>query len=292
MSMSIEMLRIYCAVVDHGGFHAAAKALRRTQPGISQQIKALEKAVGQTLLDRRTARPTAEGQRLLPEMRALLQTADSLERHARDLRTGEAAVLRVGTSDTTALYTLPAAVQRFTGKWPEVRLEIINRSTAALADMVLEGSLDVAVVTLPVDEARLEAERLFEQRLIVAVPEGHPLARQRRLVPRDLTARPLLLLDKNTRTGARIQDWLDQADIRPEALADSASFEVLKRLGSAGVGIAILPESMVHGPQDGLKTFRLRGLPQIPIGAIWRREGYRLKAAEAFIDTLRQADKL
>lgn len=289
MNFSIEMLRVFCAVLDTGGFHTAAKALRRTQPGISQQIKALEAAVGQTLLDRRTARPTAEGQRLLPEIRTLLQTADSLERHARDMQAGEAAVLRVGTSDTTALYTLPEAVQRFTQGWPEVRLEIINRSTAALADLVLEGNLDVAVVTLPVDEPRLETERLFEQRLIVAVPRDHALAQKGRLSPRDLEAAPLLLLDKNTRTGARIQDWLASAAIAPQALADSASFEVLKRLGSAGVGIAILPESMVQPATDNLKIYSLRGLPKIPIGAIWRREGYRLKAAEAFVHTLRSS---
>jgi len=287
MTMSIEMVRAFCLVVDRGGFRAAATALGRTQPAVSQQVKALERQVGQVLLDRRKARPTAAGRRLLPGMRLLLQSAESLEREAQDLAAGHAAVLRVGTSDTTALYTLPATVQRFTRAWPAVRLELINRSTAALAGLVLEGQLDVAIVTLPVAEAGLEEEELFAQPLVAAVPEGHALSARKRLRPEDLHEAPMLLLDKTTRTGARIHAWFQEEGIAPQVLADSGSFEVLKRFSAAGVGLAILPAAMMATGAENLRAVPVPGLPAIPIGALWRAGAYRLEAAEAFVALLR-----
>jgi len=290
MIMNFEMLRAFCAVIDHGGFRAAAKALGRTQPAISQQVKALETSVGQPLLDRRSARPTAAGLRLLPEMRAVLRGAENLRQHAGDLAEGHAAVLRVGTSDTTALYTLPEVVQCFTQSWPTTRLELVNRSTAALAGMVLEGRLDVAVVTLPVAQPGLTEETLFEQELVLAAPAEHPLTRKKKVQAEDLADSPMLLLDPETRTGARIAAWLAEQEVAPQVIVDSGSFEVLKRYVAAGVGLAILPRVVISDQDVALRALALPGLPAVPIGALWRREGYRLRAAEAFIALLRSQD--
>lgn len=286
--MTLEALRCLCAVIEAGSFRAAAEQVHRSQPAVSQQIKSLERETRHTLIERKTVRPTPLGQRLYVRARLLLREMDSLAREAADFDEGAAQELRVGTSDTTALYLLPGIVRRFAEAMPRTRLVLINRSSDAIADLVRHGEIELGIVTLPQRHEELHEEELFRQQLILVTPSGHPLAHRTRVHLAALRSEPLLLLDARTRTGALLRDYFEQEGFQPQAVLDSGSFEVIKRYVEEGVGLSFLPASVVTAHDGHLAAVEVPGLPEIPIGAIWRKGAYRSKAESAFLALLRE----
>jgi LysR family cyn operon transcriptional activator len=288
--MNLEALRCLCAVVDAGGFRPAAERLHRSQPAVSQQVKGLERALGHTLVDRRTAAPTPAGERLLRRARVILSETDGMVRELAEFDESRARPLRVGTSDTTALYVLPPVVRRFSAVHPATRLAVVNRPSQAVTELVLRGELDLGIVTLPAGplDAELEAREVFAQRMVVVAPRGHPLARRATVTAADLRGEPLVLLDAETRTGRLLREFLARRGLEPHVAVDSGSFEVVKRYVAAGVGLSILPRMAVLPRERGLAVLEMPEVPPVPIGAVWRRRAYHTAAERAFVELVAQ----
>jgi len=282
--MKIEAMRCFCAVVEEHSFRAAADRLHRSQPAVSQQIKTLEGEVGHTLLERRSCRPTPAGHLLYDRARHILNEAESLAREVADYDEAQVQALRVGTSDTTALYILPPIIGAFSRAMPQTRLVLVNRPSAAIADQVRLGELDLGIVTLPVAREELEERDLFEQELILTLPRLHPLASRQHVELAELHDEPMLLLDDTTRTGHLLRAYLRDADYEPLVVLDSGSFEVIKRYVGEGIGISFLPRIAVTRKDVDIATAAVHGLPSIRIGAIWRRGAYQSRAERTFLD--------
>ncbi len=285
--MTLESLRCFCAVVEHGSFRAAAQYLHRSQPAVSQQLKALENELGHTLIDRKQGAATPLGQLLYERARRILLSVESLSCEVADFEEGVGRELRVGTSDTTALYVLPERVRQFAELHPETRLVLVHRGSDAIAEQVLSGSLDLGIVTLPQRQAELEAEQLFEEQLVLVMPEGHALAGGAEVQLAQLRYEPLLLIHPKTRTGAHLQAWFERENFTPQVVLDSGSFAVIKRYIREGVGLSFLPDAALQDNAEGLATAVMPGLPRVSVGAIWRRDTYQSKAARAFLSLLR-----
>lgn len=281
--MTLEGLRFFCALVEEASFRGAAERLHRSQPAVSQQIKALERELGHTLVERKTCRPTPAGRRLYQRALRVLNQADSLAREIEDLDETHAQELRVGTSDTTALYVLPPVVRAFSRSMPRTQLALVNRPTDAIAEQVLRGELELGIVTLPTLRAELEEVDLFQERLVLVVPANHGLAGRKRVGLAALREEPLLLLHSGTRTGRLLREYFGENGFEPRVVLDSGSFEVIKRYVVQGVGSAFLPEVVVTKHDRGLAKVAVPGLPSVRIGAVWRRGAYQTKAELAFL---------
>lgn len=286
--MTLDAVRCFCAVIETGSFREAAARVFRSQPAVSQQVKALERELGHTLVDRRTATPTAVGQILYARGKAIVMAADTLRNEIADIDEAWSRDLRVGSSDTTALYVLPHYVRAFSTQAPSTRLVIVSRSTDAIIDQVLHGEVDLGIVTLPVSHPDLEERRLWDLSFTVVAPEGHPLAARKRVTLRHLAEHPYLALQAQTRTGALLWDHFRAAGIEPQVVLDSGSFEVIKRYVAQGLGVSILPERVV-GPADRVVKVRVANLPKLSIGAICRRGAYQSGATRRFLALLREA---
>lgn len=284
--MTLEALRCLCAVVDARGFRAAAERLHRTQSAVSQQLKALEQGCGHILVDRKTCRPTPAGQLLYERARRILADTESLERDLRDFDETEAADLRVGTSDTTALYVLPEAVREFSRAFPKTRLTLINRSSDAIAEHVRRGELDLGIVTLPLNHDDLAEQPLFEEELVLVVPRGHRLAAAESATLADLRKEPVLLIEPGTRTGRLLREYFQRKGFVPQTVLHSGSFEVIKRYVAEGIGVSFLPELTVAGNEKRLVKVPVPGLPRVKIGAITRKGAYQKKAQEALMECI------
>jgi DNA-binding transcriptional LysR family regulator len=254
---------------------------------VSQQLKSLETEFGHPLIERRTGRPTPLGSLVYERAREVLISVEALSREVADYDESAARPLRVGTSDTTALYMLPARVRRFAESMPQTRLVIVNRGSDAIADQVLLGELDLGIVTLPLRQAALEEEALFTQQLVLVLPREHRLARKRSLELADLEGAPMLLLEANTRTGGLLRAHFREAGFEPQVVLDSGSFEVIKRYIVEGVGLSFLPEMVLTEHDRDLAAVPVPGLPTVTIGAIWRAGAYQSKAERAFLDLLK-----
>ena len=285
--MTFDALRCFCAVVEKGSFRLAGEAVHRSQPAVTQQIQGLERELGQVLLDRRSCTPTPAGRVVYERGSKLLLGAESLHREVSDFDESDSNELVVGTSDTNALYFLPAHVLAFAQTMPRTRLVVHCRSSDAVVDEVQRGDLDLGIVTLPTDREGLESRRLFEQKLVLVVPKGHAIAKQRGTTLSRLRGETFVLLPEGTRTGRLLKDYFQRNGFEPQAIMDSGSFEVIKQYVASGIGLSIIPE-MVLRPHDRevISALNLRGLPRVAIGAIWRQDAYQTKAARAFLEQI------
>jgi DNA-binding transcriptional LysR family regulator len=284
--MTLEALRCLCAVVEARSFRGAGERLGRTQSAVSQQIKTLEQESGQVLLDRRTAQPTPAGQLLYERARRIVSDADGLARELRDFDEAAATELRVGTSDTTALYVLPGAVRAFSKEFPQTRLRIVNRSSDGIAEQVRRGELDLGIVTLPLGHGDLHEQELFHEDLVLVTPPSHRLAGQNTVSLSALKEEPLLLLETGTRTGALLREHFRRKGFVPQVALTSGSFEVIKRYVAEGIGVAFLPELTLTPADTRLSVLRVPGLPRVCIGAIWRKGAYQTRPQQAFLALL------
>ncbi len=284
--MTLDSLRCFCAVVDTGSFRAAAERVLRSQPAVSQQMKTLEREVGHVLLERATCKMTPSGVALYARASRLLADADALARELRDFDESRVRELRLGTSDTTALYVLPPIVRQFARALPQTRLVIVNRPTEAVADQVARGELDLGIVTLPVRRAELEEQELFKQNLALVVPKQSAIGKRKRVNLQDLKGESFLLLDEHTRTGMLLREHFRAHSFEPQIVLDSGSFEVIKRYVAEGIGISFLPRNVISEADRLLTTVHVSGLPQVTIGVIRRRGAYKTFAEKAFRDLL------
>jgi len=289
--MTLEGLRFFCAIVETKNFREAAARVHRSQPAVSQQLRALEREASHRLIDRQRAQPTPLGALLYARARQILHAVDALGREVAEFDMEIGHELRVGASDTTALHALPSVLKRFSVAAPHTRLVLVNRNSDAIAQQVLQGALDLGIVTLPQRHAELNEEELFRQRLVLAAPARHALAKKREVKLDDVAGEPLLLLDAQTRTGALLRAYFHEQRFEPFVKLDSGSFEVIKRYIAEGIGLSFVPESVVGPGDKRIAARRLSGLPSVPIGIIWRKDAYRAKAADVFLELLRAAQK-
>ena len=284
--MTLESLRQFRALIESGSFRVAAERVHRSQPAVSHQLKALERELGHMLLERKTGKPTPAGQRLYDRACRLLSDAEAMRRELNEFDESQARELRLGTSDTTALYFLPPVIRRFARSMPQTRLTIVNRPTEAIAEQVSLGDLDLGIITLPAGRPNLEARELFRQELVLVVPASHRLSRSRRVELSDLHDELFLLLDAGTRTGALLRSHFRRTGFEPQVVLDSGSFEVIKRYIAEDVGVSFLPKIVITRADRALTTLQVRGLPEVSIGAVWRKDSYQTQAEKTFLGLL------
>src|SRR5437667_10342743 len=147
-SFTIEQLRSFVAVAEHGHVSRAAASLFLTQAAVTQQVRHFERAVGLQLLERdgRRVRLTDAGRSLADACRAALRAVEVMDDTAKAMKELEAGSLHVGASPTCATYYLPPHLAEFTRRHPAVKLNVIVEPSDGLNRRVLAGPLDCAIL--------------------------------------------------------------------------------------------------------------------------------------------------
>ncbi len=278
-------MRHAIAVLDEGGFTAAADVIGITQPALSQSIAALERDLGATLFQRgRVVRLTAAGEAFVGPARQVLRAAAA----AREA-TQEVVGLRAGHLDLVALPTLavdPLAdiVGRFRRAHPGVAVRIAAPDRRAdVLDQVRRGEAELGLAEVVADVPGLEMHPVASHEVVLVGPPGSRLARTRR-VPRarlgdlDLVSTPI-----GTATRALLDDACASAAVEPHVAVVTAHREALAALVVAGAGSALLPEPQARqAAAGGAVVARLDPPLRRSIGFL-SRSGPRSPAADAFL---------
>ncbi|HEU4631650.1 MAG TPA: LysR substrate-binding domain-containing protein [Gemmatimonadaceae bacterium] len=241
MTLNLNALRVFAAVVERGGFTRASAALHLSQPAVSKAVLGLERQVGLPLLERgpRAVRVTEAGAALYERARELFAVERTAEDELRALRGLEGGALRVGASTTVATYLLPPILGAFQARHPRVALHVTSGNTRAVARALLGRRLDVALVEGPVDDARLTVEPWRDDELVVIAPPDHPLAVSRRAVPlAALAAEPFVFRERGSGTRAVTEAAFAAHDIRLRVALTLDSTEAVKQAVAAGLGLA------------------------------------------------------
>src|ERR1700756_90929 len=165
--MEVHQLRYFCAVAESGNFTRAAEATRVAQPSLSQQIHKLEDELGAKLFDRlpRSARLTQFGKAFLPKAQAILRQIGEARLEIREMASAESGEVVLGVIPTIAPYLLPDLLSSFSRKHLGVRINVMEEITPTLLERLHQGTLDLALLALPVPGDELISVELMDEAL-------------------------------------------------------------------------------------------------------------------------------
>jgi DNA-binding transcriptional LysR family regulator len=247
----VQRLRAFALVLDLGSVSAAANVLGYTQSAVSQQLAALEREVGEALVDRsqRPLRATAAGASLRPHVERVLAALGGADAAVEDLRGGTPRVRLAAFASALSSF-VPAAVRDLRRTHPELVVQVLQLETEEAVERLRSGDADLAVVHqvpgAPVPEmAGLERRRLLVDHLHVVLPEGHRLARRDAVSVSDLEGEPLVLPRRDTpaaRFRSLVEHLCAQAGFAPRVAYELDDLPAVQAF--AAVGIAVVP---MHG---------------------------------------------
>lgn len=239
-SVTLERLRLFADVATLGSFTAAAERAGLTQPAVSQQIRALERALGVRLVERvgRRARPTAAGAALLARARRVEDAVADAVAAVAPHRSGLTGRVRIGTGATACIYLLPPLLGRVKARLPGLEITVRTGNTPDILALLDANALDLAVVTLPAPGRSFDVSPLCEDPLVAVFPGDAEAPAP--VTPAALAAHPLLLYEGG-HTRRLVDQWLAAGGEAPTPVMELGSVEAIRRLVGAGLGWAVLP---------------------------------------------------
>ncbi|WP_158883874.1 LysR family transcriptional regulator [Amycolatopsis anabasis] len=272
MSPELRQLRYFTAVAEELSFTRAAARLNIAQQSLSQQINALERALGAKLLDRdnRGTRLSEIGRVFLPEAQAVLDRADrAVETVGRAVR-GEVGRLDLAFLSSAANFLLPPVVRAVRQRFPDIELTTDAVSIGELVTGLREGRYDAAFSRPPlVDD--LAEQPLITERVCVVLPEDHHLADRTELRLADLAGEPWVLTPRSSWPPwhRKYDQDFANAGFEPNVVQRAASVQNLLGLVAAGVGITRLAQSAHSLRRTGVVFVPLAGESASTV-AVWR----------------------
>ena len=291
---NLKRLNAFVILAEELHFGRAAERLNLTQPPLTLAIKELELEMGAQLFERtkRSVRLSAAGAALLPEARALLAQAERLPAVAQAAAAGVAGELKLAFVSIVDYSFLPDLLREYARGFPGVRVQLREATTdVQLADL-LQRRIDVGVLLGPIAEAlpraadiaQLAYQRLVVEDLAIALPEGHPKATgSGPLALAGLAQEPLICIPRQV--APRLYDAIlgacAAAGFSPRIAQEAIQMQTIISLVSAGIGIALVPQSIMSLRRPGVRYRKLRApavsrragaRPALEIGLAWRRD--------------------
>lgn len=288
--MQLNQLRYMVCVAEERRFTRAAARLHVAQPSVSSAVAALEHELGAFLFhrDRAEVSLTGAGEVFLPWARQVLADCEAGTAAVRDLLGLRRGSLALGSTPSLTTNLLPPVLAAFHANHPGLDLTLHEAGSQDLVDRLEQGEMDLAVVILPVDRPWVETTELKQEELVLAVHRGHLLARRRSVRVADLEQIPLVMFKDGYDLREATLDACRNAGFSPTLVMQGLEMDGALALSAAGVGAAVVPESVVY--EDGpLVAVRFRnGVLRRTIGLASRRDRPFSPAAHAFVGALRE----
>jgi DNA-binding transcriptional LysR family regulator len=279
--MELHHLRYFEAVARHGHVSRAARELHIAQPSLSKQIQALEAELGVMLFDRvgRRVELTEAGGLLLPYARRVLREVADARSALQQWGSLEHGQVTIGAPPTVGAHVLPRALAAFHQRYPAIELRLLEMGAARLAALLEEGSIDLAVISVPFPG--LASAELFSEDLVVAVAQDHPLAQQRAVRSAELAAEQFILFPEGYELRSRTLQFCRAAGFEPQVALDGGETDTVMRLVAAGLGVALAPRLALEGVA-GIVGLHVADVElERTLRLIWHPERSRSPAAEA-----------
>lgn len=275
--MTLRELQYLVALADYRNFRRAAEACLVSQPTLSTQIRKLEEELGVALVERapRKVMLTPAGREAVERARRILNEVDQMKEGARRARSAEGGALRLGVFPTLGPYLLPHVVPLIRQRFPALELLLVEEKSAALLSRLAHGTLDAALLALPVHDQHLHSEFLFEEPFLLAVPGSHALAARDRLSLAELSRYNLMLLEDGHCLRDQALEVCQRSGAREKSEFRATSLETLRQMVAAGVGMTLLPMLATRKPASTPDNIHLLEFsspqPSRQIAMLWRK---------------------
>lgn len=286
--MEIRQLRYLVTIVEAGGFTRAAERVHVAQPGVSAQIRQLERELGQELLDRsgRGVRLTDAGAAVLPYARAALRAIDDLRDVADEMAGLMRGHVRLGMVTSCGVPDMPVLLERFHRVYPGIDISLVEDNSHTLVDQLRDGTLDVALIALTMkDPEGLELTVIADEAIVAVVAHGEPLSDQETVGLGALEEHTLISMPVGSGMRSVLDEACTAAGVRPRIGLEATNPQMLAQLAARGLGVAIVPESTAREHADQLHALKIvRPALRGRLAMAWRADGQRSTAARALID--------
>jgi len=284
--MHIETFQVFCDLVETTSFSEAAERNGISQSAVSQQIGALEKRFGVTLVERgrRNFAVTPEGEVFLKAARNILDSYQGIEQELGAMRDVVAGQLTIATVYSIGFHELPPYVEIFRERFPEVDLQVrYRRSNQVYAD-VSENHADLGLVAYPQEKKGVEIEPAWKDRLVVICPPSHALAKKKSLDLKAIDGQRFISFEPDLPTRKAIDGMFSQAGITVKEVVEFDNIETVKRGVLIENAISIVPSESVRSEVKG------GTLVQIPIDGkfVWRPLGIVRRRTKAITPAMRE----
>ncbi len=290
--MELYQLEYFVAVAQEGSFTRAAKRCLVTQPTLSQQIQKLERELGQPLFQRlgRRVELTEAGRVLYEKAQSILQLAQQAQHEVEEVSGQGMGRVIVGAIPTIAPYLLPELVQKFQQRYPQAELSLEEDLTDHLLAKCAQGELDLAIMAMPVKHDQLNVRPLWSEPLLLAVPQGHPLATKSKVTVRDLAKEPFILLDEMHCLGEQIVEFCNRQAYTPLVCCRSAQLLTVQEMVALGHGVSLVPQMAAQARPDPQVVYRrLSGNgPRRTLALVWHKHRFLSGAARAWLEMIQQ----
>jgi DNA-binding transcriptional LysR family regulator len=259
--VTLTQLEVLIALAETGGFSTAAARLGSGQSAVSHAVRALERSLGVTLVDRRVAPPalTDVARRLLPHARATLAHAAALGQEVKAAKGLATGTLRVGSfGATSSLKLLPELLVEFARRYPRIDVLIDEAADEVVDQWLIERRVELGFVTLPDD--RFDTVPLVEDEYVAVLPAKHPLAGGDEVPTVALEGLPFVMMQEGAHRA--IEPLLAHARVRPRVCYRFSQVISILGVAQRGLGVSIAPRLAVPDHYPGVVYRPLR--PRAP----------------------------
>ncbi len=293
MNLELRQLRYFVTVAEELHFGKAALRLHMTQPPLSQTIFALEELLGAPLFvrNRRTVALTSAGQALLPEARRMLAQSAALPELAQRAASGESGRLTLAFVSTADYSVLPPFLRRYRAAYPQVQIALQEATSDQQLEHLLHERIDAGLLIAPLPDkasATLDYLKVLDEPLILAAPNGLP--GRGPIWLKNVPDLPLIIFPRQVAPSLHdaILDCLRAAGRTPQIGQEAIQMQTIVSLVSAGMGYALVPESVSNLMRPGVEYRALRDpVPHVETGLAWRRDNDS-PVLRGFLDLLRK----
>jgi DNA-binding transcriptional LysR family regulator len=293
MLMELRQLEYLLAVAEEGSFTRASAKLLVAQPGVSAQVRQLERELGHELLDRqaRTVRLTEVGAAVLPYARAALEAVAGARLAVDELAGLIRGRVAVGMVIACSSLDVTEVLAGFNRLHPAVEISLSEANSDQLLQAVQSGELDLAFAAFAgPPPTGMETEIITDEPLFAAVSCDHPLAAKGTTSTSGLRDQALISLPRGTGLRTALENACAAAGFRPPVSLEASDPRMVAELASRGLGVAILPESLVSSETARLHAITITGpQPRASLALAWRQEAPTGPAGRALIDYARTA---
>jgi len=241
MELNLLKYMAFVKTVELGSFTKAAQILNYSQSGISRMIGDLEREWGVALLERNRSGVwlTSDGKRMLPYARDLCDEYARLQMKVDELNGLQSGLIRIGVFSSVATHWLPNIIQAFQKDYPNIEYELHMGHYKDIEQWILEGRVDCGFVRLPAGKG-LDTIFLEQDRVLAVLPEGHKLAKRKKVKLESLCDEPFMLLEEGS--GAEFTELFEKANLAPNVKFRTLDDYAIMAMVEKGLGVSILPE--------------------------------------------------
>jgi DNA-binding transcriptional LysR family regulator len=291
--LDVRRMRVLREVALRGSFSAAAEALSFTQSAVSQQIAALEREAGTTLVQRsaRGVRLTEAGEAVVRHTDAIMARLAEVDAELEAIAGLRGGRLRMASFESAGSTLMPLAIAAFRERHPAVELSMSLSEPEDCVPQLRSGELDLAIVfesAVTHADDGIDRVHLLEDPMYLVLPRDHPLAHRRRVRLADLAGEAWIGGEPDCECSRLIARACSMAGYQPRIAFETDDYVAVQGFVAAGVGVSLIAELGLTTVRDDIVVRDLgRETPVRQIYAATLAEGYRAPATQAMLEILR-----